>query len=477
MEENVKTRLASIFGERVSFATAVRDQHSHGEGYQKRGIPDAVVFAESTDDVVALVNLCREHGVAIVPFGAGSSLEGHVAAVQGGVTLSLARMNRILDVSAESLDCRVEAGVTQDQLNADIRAEGLFFSVDPGADATIGGMAATRASGTNAVRYGTMRENTLGLSVVTPSGEIIHTGGRARKSATGFDLTRLYVGSEGTLGVITEIQLRLQGIPEAIVAATCQFSNFEDAISTVSAALQGGLRLARIELLDEVQMRASIGYSKLEGFEEKPTLFLEFHGSDASVREDAQAMEDLALSFNGTHFFHARRPEDRAILWKARHNCYYAAKWLAPGKDSMGTDACVPISEFAACINETKQDARRSGLLVSLVGHVGDGNFHLGILHNPEDKAETERAEALAARVSERAIRYGGTCSGEHGVGSHKRQFMYAEHGVAIEVMRAIKAALDPTGIMNPGKLLPEPSSSNAQNTPKYPGMRLTERF
>ncbi|UWL61829.1 FAD-binding protein [Brucella pseudintermedia] len=455
MDQTFKDELVELFGEKVSFSGVLREQHSHGEGYSGKGLPDAVIFAENTQDVAALARLCNAHAVPIIPFGAGSSLEGHVVALHGGVTLNLMRMNRILQVSAEALDCRVEAGVTREELNAYLRADGLFFSVDPGADATIGGMAATRASGTNAVRYGTMRENVLGLTVVTPAGEIIRTGGRARKSSAGLDLTRLYVGSEGTLGIITEIQLRLQGVPEAVIVATCQFERFEDAVSTVTTALQSGLRMARIELLDEVQMRGCIGYSKLEGFEDKPTLFLEFHGSPNGVREDAQAMEELALDFNGSHFRHAERPEDRAVLWKARHNCYHATKWLTPGKDNMGTDACVPLSEFAACINETKQDVLASGLIAPLVGHVGDGNFHLGIMHDPSNPEETAKAEALAARVSERAIRYGGTCSGEHGIGLHKMRYMQAEHGPALDVMRAIKQALDPANIMNPGKMLP----------------------
>lgn len=459
VDQAFKDELSKLFGERASFSPVLCEQHSHGEGYSFQGMPDAVVFAETTDDVAALVTLCRRYGVPVVPFGAGSSLEGHVAAVRGGVSLNMMRMNRILEVSAEALDCRVEAGVTREQLNAHLRAEGLFFSVDPGADATIGGMAATRASGTNAVRYGTMRENVLGLTVVTSSGDVIRTGGRARKSSSGLDLTRLYVGSEGTLGVITEIQVRLQGLPEAVLVATCQFEAFDDAVATVTTALQSGLRIARIELLDEVQMRGCIGYSKLEGFEEKPTLFMEFHGSPAGVREDGAAMQELALEFNGSHFRHAERPEDRTLLWKARHNCYHATKWLCPGKDNMGTDACVPLSEFAACITETKQDARDSGLVAPLVGHVGDGNFHLGIMHDPNDPDETARAEALAVRVAERAIRYGGTCTGEHGVGLHKRRFMEAEHGAALDVMRAIKRALDPDDIMNPGKMLPDQSS------------------
>ncbi|CAH1652669.1 FAD-binding oxidoreductase [Chelatococcus asaccharovorans] len=454
--QTFRDELSNLFGDRASFSLVLREQHSHGEGYSFQGMPDAVVFAETADDVADLVKLCRRHGVPVVPFGAGSSLEGHVAAVRGGVSLNMMRMNRILDVSVEALDCRVEAGVTREQLNAHLRTQGLFFSVDPGADATIGGMAATRASGTNAVRYGTIRENVLGLTVVTPSGVIIRTGGRARKSSAGLDLTRLYVGSEGTLGVITEVQVRLQGLPEAVLVATCQFDTFENAVATVTTALQSGLRLARIELLDEVQMRGCIGYSKLEGFAAKPTLFMEFHGSPAGVREDGAAMQKLALEFNGRHFRHAERPEERTLLWKARHNCYHATKWLCPGKDNMGTDACVPLSEFAACITETKQDVRDSGLIAPLVGHVGDGNFHLGIMHDRNDPDETARAEALAVRVAERAIRYGGTCTGEHGIGLHKRRFMEAEHGAALDVMRAIKQALDPDNIMNPGKMLPD---------------------
>lgn len=447
--------LRDLLGERVTESMPLREQHSHGEGVADVGFPDLVAFARSTEEVAAVLALCSRHRVPVVPFGAGSSVEGQVAAVKGGVSLDLTAMNAILDVSAESLDCRVQAGVTREQLNHELRTQGLFFTVDPGADATIGGMAATRASGTNAVRYGTMRENVLGLTVVTPVGKIIRTGGRARKSSAGIDLTRLYVGSEGTLGVITEIQLRLQGLPEAVVAATCQFDRFEDTVGTVSAALQSGLSVARIELIDEVQMKACIGYSKLTGFAEKPTLFMEFHGSPSGALEDLSNMEELALSFGAQDFVKAERPEERTKLWTARHNAYHATKWLCPGKHNMGTDACVPISEFAACIIETKEDIIASGMVAPIVGHVGDGNFHLGIMHDPADAAETEQAGALAARVSERAIRFGGTCSGEHGIGLHKMRFMEAEHGEALEVMRAIKAALDPLGIMNPGKMLP----------------------
>lgn len=457
LDRTFADELAALLGSKVSFSAALREQHSRGEGYSAQGMPDAVAFPETTDDVAGTVALCRRHLVPIVPFGAGSSLEGHVAAVRGGVSLDLTRMNRILEVSPEALDCRVEAGVTRIQLNTHLRDEGLFFPVDPGADATLGGMAATRASGTNAVRYGTMRENVLGLTVVTPEGRVIRTGNRARKSATGYDLTRLYVGSEGTLGVITEVQLRLHGLPEATVAATCQFPGFEDAVSTVVAALQSGLGVARIELLDEVQMRGCIGYSKLEDLAEAPTLFLEFHGSPSSTREDAQNMQELAAEFNGSRFRRAERPEDRTRLWKARHESYHAARWLAPGRDAIVTDACVPLSQFAACINETKQDVLGSGLIAPIVGHVGDGNFHLSILYNAADPGERERAKALAARVAERAIRHDGTCSGEHGIGLNKMGYMQAEHGEGLEIMRAIKQALDPENIMNPGKMLPDP--------------------
>lgn len=447
--------MTELLQERVTDSTPLREQHSHGEGISDAGLPDLVAFAHTNQEVAGVLALCNRFEVPVVPFGAGSSVEGQVAAVCGGVSLDLTGMNSILEISPESLDCRVQAGVTREQLNHDLRAQGLFFTVDPGADATIGGMAATRASGTNAFRYGTMRETVLGLTVVTAQGKIIRTGGRARKSSAGLDLTRLYIGSEGTLGVITEIQLRLQGVPEAILAASCQFDDFAAAVDTVSAALQSGLRLARIELIDEIQMKACIGYSKLAGFVEKPTLFLEFHGSPTSIAEDVINMQELAVSYGAHNFVQAERPEERNRLWTARHNAYHATKWLCPGKSNMGTDACVPISELAICLLETKKDILASGMVAPIVGHVGDGNFHLGIMHDPADSVETAKAEELAARVSERAIRLGGTCSGEHGIGLHKMRFMQSEHGDALDVMRMIKAALDPKNIMNPCKMLP----------------------
>ncbi|MBR0753423.1 FAD-binding protein [Bradyrhizobium jicamae] len=450
----LRAKLTERLGARVSVSQSVLEQHSHGEGLPAVGMPDLVVFPETNEEVAFVLSLCNEHRVPVTPFGAGSSLEGQLAALAGGVSLDTSRFDRILDVSPESLDCRVQAGVTREALNAQIRDTGLFFPVDPGANASIGGMASTRASGTNAVRYGTMRENILGLTVVTPDGRIVRTGSRARKSSTGLDLTHLYVGSEGTLGVITEIQLKLYGLPESIVAAVCQFASLEGAVAAVVTALQSNLKLARIELLDEVQMRAAINYSKLD-YAETPTLFLEFVGSPNGVREDVEMMQAISDENGGGAFQFAERPEDRNRLWKARHNSYQAVRALAPGKSNMGTDACVPISALPACLLETKADIVASALLAPIVGHVGDGNFHLGILYDPNDPDETERAEALAFRTSRRAIAMGGTCSGEHGIGLHKIVHMQTEHGEGVALMKAIKHALDPNGIMNPGKVYP----------------------
>ena len=452
--EAVAPRLRDLLGPRFSEVRAVREHHSHGEGLPAAGLPDAVAFPETEAEVAAIAVACRDARVPIVPFGAGTSLEGHVAALQGGVSVDFSRMNRILAVSPEALDCRVQAGVTRQQLNAALRSDGLFFPVDPGADATLGGMAATRASGTAAVRYGTMRENVLGLSVVTPDGQILRTGGRARKSAAGLDLTRLYVGSEGTLGLITEIQLRLYGLPETVAAAVCQFDTLRGAVETVIAALQSGIPLARVELLNDVQMGICIAYAALEGYAAKPTLFLEFHGSAGAVREQIEAMQALSAEGGGGAFRFAERPEDRSHLWKARHETYYACLAHSPGRRNMGTDACVPISELAACLLETEADIAATGLVAPIVGHVGDGNFHLGILFDPEDPDEVHRAEGLARRTGERAIRFGGTCTGEHGIGLHKRDLLDLEHGPAVAMMRTIKGALDPCGIMNPGKML-----------------------
>jgi len=449
------TRLSGDFGERAVTTHAVREHHSHGEGLADAALPDVVVFPHSNEEVASIVRLCHLARVPVIAFGVGTSLEGHVAALYGGVCVDLTQMNRVLEVNTEDLDCRVQAGVTREQLNAELKGTGLFFPIDPGANATIGGMAATRASGTNAVRYGTMRENVLGLTVVTADGRIVKTGGRARKSSAGYDLTRLFVGAEGTLGVITEIQLRLYGVPEAIQAAVCQFPDLASAVNTVIIAMQTGISVARIELLDEVQMEASIRYSKLEGFAAKPTLFFEFHGSEAGVREQSEAMQAASDEFGGSAYQWATKTEDRTRLWKARHDAYYAALAFKPGMTSFATDACVPISRLADCILETKVDVEKSGLTAPILGHVGDGNFHLVVLFDGADPAQRERAEALAKGVSMRAISMGGTCTGEHGIGWHKLDVLAQEHGEAVDLMRMIKRALDPRDIMNPGKTVP----------------------
>jgi D-lactate dehydrogenase (cytochrome) len=448
-------RLGDDYGDRAVTSRAVRDQHSHGEGLADAAAPDVVVFPHTSEEVAAIVALCNAARVPVIPFGVGTSLEGHVAALYGGVCLDLSRMNRLLEVNDADLDCRVEAGVTREQLNAELRGTGLFFPIDPGANATIGGMAATRASGTNAVRYGTMRENVMGLTVVTADGRIIKTGGRARKSSAGYDLTRLFVGAEGTLGIITEIQLRLYGVPESISAAVCQFDDLEGAVNTVIRAIQHGIPVARIELLDDVQMDACIRYSKLEGFAIKPTLFFEFHGTEAGVAEQATMMQQLAAEHGGNAFEWATRAEDRTRLWKARHAAYYAAMTMEPGKQGFATDACVPISRLADCIMETKADVEATGLTAPIVGHVGDGNFHLVVLFDPNDAGQRAKAEGLATRVSMRAIAMGGTCTGEHGIGLHKLDALIAEHGEAVDLMRTLKRAFDPNDILNPGKTVP----------------------
>jgi D-lactate dehydrogenase (cytochrome) len=448
-------RLRDDYGDRAVTAQAVREQHSHGEGLADAALPDVVVFPHTNDEVAAIVRLCHAARIPIIAFGVGTSLEGHVAALYGGVCLDFSQMNRVLEVNDADLDCRVQAGVTREQLNTELKGTGLFFPIDPGANATIGGMASTRASGTNAVRYGTMRENVLGLTVVTADGRIVKTGGRARKSSAGYDLTRLLVGSEGTLGIITEVQLRLYGLPEAISAAVCQFPDLKSAVDTVIVAMQLGIPVARIELLDDVQMDACIRYSQLTEFAPKPTLFFEFHGSEAGVREQAETIQSLAADHGGSRFQWATKPEDRSRLWKARHNAYYAALALAPGKQGFATDACVPISRLTDCVLETQADIVQTGLIAPIVGHVGDGNFHLVVLFDPASADERAKAEALAARVAMRAISMGGTCTGEHGVGMHKLDALVAEHGEAVTLMQAVKRALDPHDILNPGKTVP----------------------
>ncbi len=445
--------LHDLVGERLSTSAAVCSHHGKDASYHAPRDPDAVVFARSTEEISEVVKVCARHRVPVIPYGTGTSLEGHVAALEGGVCIDLGQMSEVLRVSAEDMDVTVEAGVTRKQLNRYLRDTGLFFPIDPGADASLGGMAATRASGTNAVRYGTMRENVLALTVVLADGRVIRTARRARKSAAGYDLTRLFVGSEGTLGVITEITLRLYGIPEASSAAVCAFPGIDEAVNTVVLTIQSGVPVARIELLDALTMDAVNKYSKLD-YPVAPTLFFEFHGSHASVAEQAETVQAIAAEFGAGDFAWATKAEDRAKLWQARHDAYYATLALKPGKQGFATDVCVPISRLAECIAETQVDLADSPVLAPLVGHVGDGNFHLIYLIDPDDTDELAEAKRLNERMVMRAIAMDGTCTGEHGIGYGKLDFLQAEHGEAVSVMRLIKKALDPDNLMNPGKVV-----------------------
>ena len=432
---------------------AIREQHGRDESFHPSVPPDAVVFARSTDEVARVVTACAARGVPIIPFGTGTSLEGHVAALKGGVCIDVSQMNEVLAVNAEDLDCRVQPGVTRKQLNEYLRDTGLFFPIDPGADASLGGMTATRASGTNAVRYGTMRENVLSLEVVMADGRIIRTARRSKKSAAGYDLTRLFIGSEGTLGVITEVTVKLYGIPEAISSAVCAFPTMENAVNTVIETIQSGIPVARIELLDDVQMDACNRYSGLD-YPCQPTLFFEFHGTDKGVVEQVEQVQAIASEYGASAFKWASKAEERSKLWQARHDAYYAGIALRPGAKGIATDVCVPISRLAQCILETQADIAESGLTAPIVGHVGDGNFHLVIVINPDDADEMARADDLNNRLVMRALAMDGTCTGEHGVGYGKIGFLEAEHGEALSVMRDIKRALDPGNIMNPGKII-----------------------
>ncbi|TCT08355.1 D-lactate dehydrogenase (cytochrome) [Tepidamorphus gemmatus] len=445
--------LQGRFGERLSMAQAVRAQHGNTTTWHPNQPPDAVVFAETTEEVADIVRVCAGHDVPVIAFGTGTSLEGQVNAPFGGICVDMSRMNRVLQVNAEDLDCTVQAGVTRKQLNTELRASGLFFPIDPGADASIGGMTATRASGTNAVRYGTMKDAVLSLTAVMADGTIIRTARRAKKSSAGYDLTRLLVGSEGTLGIATEITLRLHGIPEAIAGGVCPFTTLEGACNAVIATIQSGIPVARIELLDEVQVRASNAYSRLS-LAETPTLFVEFHGSEAGVAEQSQRFGEIAAEFGGGPFEWTQNAEERTALWQARHDAYWACRGLRPGLETFATDVCVPISRLAECILETKADIERLGMLAPIVGHVGDGNFHTSVLVDMSDPADIARVEEFMTRLVERAIAMDGTCTGEHGVGQGKMKYLDAELGAAVEVMRAIKRALDPKNIMNPGKIV-----------------------
>jgi D-lactate dehydrogenase (cytochrome) len=445
--------LAARFGSQFSTAMVVREQHGRDESSFAMPPPAGVVFAEKTQDVADAVALASQHDVPVIPFGVGTSLEGHLLAVQGGISIDLGRMNKVLSVNPEDLTVTVQAGVTRKQLNEEIKSTGLFFPIDPGADATIGGMSATRASGTNAVRYGTMRENVLGLEVVTASGEVIRTGTRAKKSSAGYDLTRLMVGSEGTLGVITEITVRLYPIPEAISAAICSFPSIEAAVRTVIQVIQLGVPNARVELIDNNTVRMVNAHSKL-GLREEPMLLMEFHGSPAGVKEQAETVQEIASEHGGNAFEWATTPEERTRLWTARHNAYFAAIQSRPGCRAISTDTCVPISRLADCLLDSVKEADESGIPYFLVGHVGDGNFHFGYLLDPNDPRERQVSEELNHKLVSRALGMGGTCTGEHGVGLHKMDFLVTEAGAgAIDMMRTIKRALDPKNILNPGKI------------------------
>jgi len=444
--------LRDRFGDRLQTGEAMRAQHAHTTTYIAGQLPDGVVFAESAEDVRTVVQIAAAHRIPIIPFGVGSSLEGHVNAPNGGISLDMSRMNRIIEVNPEDMDCTVEPGITREALNAQLRDTGLFFPIDPGANASIGGMASTRASGTNAVRYGTMRDNVIAVTAVTASGEEIRTARRARKSSAGYDLTRLFVGAEGTLGVITSVTLRLAGIPQAVSGGVCAFKTIHDACSAVIMTIQMGIPVARIELLDALQIRACNAYSGLN-YPETPALFLEFHGTEAGVREQAALFADIAEECGGGTFAWETDPEARARLWKARHNAYWAALQLRPGAGAVSTDVCVPISKLAECVEETQRDIIETGLIAPIVGHAGDGNFHVLVLMDMADTLEIERAEAFIGRLNARALAFDGTCTGEHGIGQGKMRYLPLELGGSVDLMRSIKRSLDPHDIMNPGKI------------------------
>jgi D-lactate dehydrogenase (cytochrome) len=453
-DQSVLAELKALLGERVSTSAAVREHHGKDESYFPYAPPDAVVFVKTTEEVRDVVNICRRHRVPMIPYGVGTSLEGHILAVQGGVTIDLSQMNEVLAVHEEDLDAVVQAGVTRKQLNEFIKHTGLFFPVDPGADATLGGMAATRASGTNAVRYGTMRENVLALKVVLPDGRIIQTSSRAKKSAAGYDLTRLFIGSEGTLGIITEVTVKLYAVQEAMSAAVCAFDSVDGCTKTVIQTIQAGIPVARSEILCEKTMDAINKYKKTS-YRVAPTLFFEFHGSAASVKEQAETVQEIARENGGTDFVWATRPEERSQLWEARHHAYFAGLQIRPGSRAVSTDVCVPISRLAECVRETMEDVKDYIAPVPLLGHVGDGNFHLMFLVDPAKPEETELAKSFNKRLVERALRMEGTCTGEHGVGMGKQDSLRAELGDDVmDVMRDIKRLFDPENLMNPGKVV-----------------------
>jgi D-lactate dehydrogenase (cytochrome) len=445
-------RLHNLLGDRLSTAAVVREHHGKDLTWNAGAPPDAVAFVHSTEEVQQVVRVCSELRVPVIAFGTGTSLEGHFSAPFGGISIDLNGMNHILEVNSEDQDCRVEAGVTRKQLNTHLRDQGLFFPIDPGADASLGGMAATRASGTNAVRYGTMRENVMGLTVVMADGSIVKTGGRAKKSSAGYDLTRLMVGSEGTLGIITEVGLKLQGIPEAMAAGVCSFPSVEACCLTTIETIQNGIPVARIELVDSEHIKALNAYSNLS-LAVAPTLFVEFHGTKAGVKEQSELFHDIAVSHGGGDFQWASQEEDRLKLWQARHDAFWAAKSIMPGQmDAFSTDVCVPISRLAECVEATRIDLEQNNIFGPMIGHVGDGNFHVAMYCNPDDPAQVQALKLAYDRLIDRALAMGGTSTGEHGIGRGKRKYLRQEHGNGVEVMLAIKKALDPLNIMNPGK-------------------------
>jgi len=446
--------LEAAFGNRVVTSQAVREQHANTTTWVAGEPPDAVVYPQSADDVQQIVRICARHRAPVIAFGTGTSFEGHVNAPYGGVSIDLKDMNRIIAIHPQDFDCVVEPGVTRKQLNDYLRDQGLFFPVDPGADASLGGMCSTRASGTTAVRYGTMKDNVLALKVVRPDGELMTTSRRARKSSAGYDLTRLMVGAEGTLGIITELTLKLHGLPEATASAVCRFPSIQAACDAAITAIQTGIPIARVELLDEIQVKVCNTYSKL-GLPEEPTLFLEFHGTQASLTEQSERFGDIAREYGAGSFEWSAQPEDRTRLWQARHDIFWALRGYRAGAKVVVTDVCVPISRLAECVTETKRDAETSGIIAPIVGHVGDGNFHASVMVMMEDPEEVAAAKAFVDRVAERALAMEGTCTGEHGIGEGKKHLLEPEHGAAaIDVMRAIKRALDPDNIMNPGKIV-----------------------
>jgi len=448
------TALQQLLSDRLSTGQSVLQLHGRDEAYNTPSLPDAVAFPESTDEVAQIMRICSRFQCPVVPFGIGTSLEGHVIPQNGGISIDTSRMNRVVAVHEQDWDAVVQPGVTRTQLNDELRASGLMFTVDPGADATLGGMAATRASGTNTVRYGSMRDNVLSMEVVLADGSVIRTGTRARKSSAGYDLTRLFVGSEGTLGIITELTVKLYAQPDTIASASCAFDTVDQAVGTVIMALQLGIPMARIELLDELQMKGMNLYNKDIQMPEKPHLFLEFHGSEAGVAEQIALFVEAGEDFGVSGFQWALKTEERNRLWKARHDAYYAGKALRPGAEGLVTDVCVPLSNLAQAIEETRRLTLASGLIAPLVGHVGDGNFHLLILIDPDDPAELARAQSLAGEVNKVALAFDGTVTGEHGVGTGKKKYMHDEHGDAYELMGVLKKAIDPGNIMNPGKLV-----------------------